>query len=100
MDFKIYKDKELKEEVSSLIDLGKLKAGQNKKFEFYVMNSSIHPYEEMKFITDDPEIKVISSPNQLSEKSSGLLVLEWNPSADIKEGLKARLEIHGFKVIG
>lgn len=100
MDFKLFKDKELKQEVDSTIDLGKLKAGEKKKFEFYVQNSSIHPYEEMEVFTDDSEVKVISNPKQLSEKASGLLVLEWSPSTDIKEGLKARLEIHGYKVIG
>lgn len=100
MDFKLFKDKELTDEVSQLIDLGKLKAGENKKFEFYIFNSSIYDYEELNILVNDPEIKVISHPEELSPKASSLLVLEWTPSADIEAPLKARLEVHGFKVIG
>lgn len=99
MDFKIFLDKELKNEVQDPIDLGKLKAGETKRYEFYIFNASVHPYEEMDFLVDDIEVKIISYPKELSEKASSLLILEWKPSVDIKQGLKTKLEIQGYKVI-
>lgn len=99
MDFKVFIDRDLTKEIKGPIDLGKLKAGQVKKYEFYVFNDSIHPYEEMDFLVDDPEVQVISHPEELSEKASSLFTLEWKPSVDIKKGLKTQLEIQGYKVI-
>ena len=99
-DFKIFKDKELTNEVSDHIDLGKVKAGEKKQFTYYVCNSSTFPYEELNFDVDHKEVRVISAPIEINEKSSGTIILEWKPSVDIKRGLKTSLKIEGFQVIG
>ena len=100
MDFKIYTDKELTNEVSEIIDLGKLKAGESKKFTFYGLNASIYPYEELNFDVEHKEVRVISAPTEINEKSSGTIILQWEPSVDIKRGLKTSLKIEGYQVIG
>ncbi len=99
-DFKIFEDKELKKPVEDPINLGKLKAGESKKFTFYVFNSSTFPYEELNFDVDHKEVRVLSAPIEINEKSSGTIILEWEPSVNIKRGLKTSLKIEGFQVIG
>ena len=100
MDFKIFEDKALTKPIEAPIDLGKLKAGEEKDFIYYVFNASVHPYEELKFTVDHKEVTVITSPEEMDEKSSAKVVLKWKPSVDIKQGLKTSLQIDGFKVIG
>ena len=100
MDFQIFEDKELTRPIEAPIDLGKLKAGEEKEFTYYVFNASVHPYEELKFTVDHKEVTIISSPTEMEEKSNAKIVLKWKPSIDIKRGLKTSLKIEGFQVIG
>lgn len=100
MDFKIFEDKELTREIETPIDLGKLKAGEEKEYTYYILNASIHPYEELEFDVDHKEVEVIESPTEMAEKSSAKVVLKWKPSVDIRRGLKTSLKIEGFQVIG
>ncbi len=100
MDFQIFKDKELTQPIEAPLDLGKLKAGEKKEFIFYVFNASLHPYEELEFTVDHKEVEVLSAPENMEEKSSAKIVLEWKPSVDIKRGLKTSLKIEGFQVVG
>ena len=69
MDFKIFEDKELTKPIEAPIDLGKLKAGEEKEYIYYVFNASVHPYEELEFSVDHKEVTVISSPTEMEEKT-------------------------------
>ncbi len=100
MDFQIFEDKGLTKPIEAPLDLGKLKAGETKEYTYYVFNSSMNPYEELEFSVDHKEVKVLLSPKEMEEKSSGKIVLEWKPSVDIRRGLKTSLKIAGFQVIG
>lgn len=100
MDFIIFEDKELTKPVDDPINLGKLKAGETKQFTFYIFNASVYPYEELDFILDHKEVKIISFPTEMQEKTSEIIILEWKPSVDIKRGLKTSLKIEGYQVIG
>lgn len=100
MDFRIFADKELTKPIETPIDLGKLKAGEKKEFTYYVFNASLHPYEELKFSVDHKEVTVLEAPEEMEEKSSAKIILEWKPSIDVKRGLKTSLKIEGFQVIG
>ncbi len=100
MDFKYFEDKNLTKPIESPIDLGKLKAGEEKEYTYYVFNASVHPYEELEFSVDHKEVTVINSPKEMEEKSSAKIVLIWKPSVDIRRGLKTSLKIEGFQVIG
>lgn len=100
MDFKIFEEKELINEVSDPIDLGKLKAGEKKQFIFYVFNSSRNPHDEVDFIVNNKEVKVIFPEGKvdIAEKATQKIILEWEPSVDIRRGLKASLQIDSFEV--
>ena len=100
MDFQIFEDKELTKPIEAPIDLGKLKAGEEKEYTYYVFNASVYPYEELEFAVEHKEVTVISSPTEMEEKSSNKIVLKWKPSVNIKRGLKTSLKIEGFQVIG
>ena len=100
MDFQYFEDKELTKPIESPIDLGKLKAGEEKEYTYYVFNASVDPYEELDFSVDHEEVTVISSPTEMEEKSSAKIILKWKPSIDVKRGLKTSIKVEGFQVIG
>lgn len=97
-DFKIFKDKDLKEPVENPIDLGKLKIGETKQIKLYIQNATVFPYEEIDVKTNREEVKVISAPVELREKTSAELILEWKPLVDTHLKVKPNLSIEGFKV--
>lgn len=97
-DFKLYKDKELKTEAENPLNLGKVKIGDIKQFTYYLYNSSLYPYEEIELNINRDEVKVISAPTELKEKSSAEIILEWKPLVSTKLKVKPVLEIKGFRV--
>ena len=97
-DFKIYKDKELQNEVESPLDLGKVKIGDTKQFIYYLYNSCLHPYEEIELSINREEVKIISAPQSLKEKASAEVILEWKPLVSTKLKVKPVLEVKGFRV--
>ncbi len=99
-DFKFFTDKELTNEVSDPISLGKLKAGEKKQFVYYVFNSGTRPHDEVEFIVNNEEVKVIFPEDKvdLAEKATQKIILEWVPSVDIRRGLKASIQIDSFEV--
>jgi hypothetical protein len=98
-DFKLYLDKTLQIPAGDPIELGKLKAGETKKYKYYIYNSSVFPYEEIKYEFDANDVKVLKAPSELSEKGSTEFVIEWKPKVDVEKGLKTTLEIDGYRVI-
>jgi len=100
IDFKLFLDKALQIPAEDPINLGKLKAGETKTYTFYIYNSSVFPYEELKYEFDKNDISVKESPQELLEKRSAKFVITWKPKVDVEKGLKTTLEIDGYKVIG
>ena len=97
-DFKLYKDKELQVEAENPLNLGKLKIGDSKQYTYYLYNSSQYPYEEIELSINRDEVKVISAPTDLKEKSSAEIILEWQPLVSTKLKVKPTIEIKGFRV--
>ena len=97
-DFKIFHDKELQNEAGNPLRLGKVKIGETKQFIYYLYNSSLYPYQELELSINREEVKVISAPKELEEKSSAQIVLEWKPLVSTKLKVKPILEVKGFRV--
>lgn len=98
-DFVLYLDKTLQIPAKDPIDLGKLKAGETKKYKYYIYNSSVFPYDELKYKFDAVDVSVLEAPIKLSEKRSAEFVIQWKPKVDVEKGLKTVLEIDGYKAI-
>lgn len=94
---KIFKDKELKEEIASL-DLGIVTAGGRKEYEFFVLNDSRAHLKNITFEVSHVEVKVVAAPETLKEKEIGSLILAWSPSTTLKEGLKTVLRIQASEL--
>lgn len=97
-DFKLYKDKGLNDEAENPLDLGKVKIGDSKQYVYYLYNSSLYPYEEIELSINRDEVKIISAPTELKEKTSAEVILEWKPLVSTKLKVKPTLEIRGFRV--
>ena len=98
-DFKLFLDKELQIPAGDPIELGKLKAGETKKYKYYIYNSSVFPYEELKYDFNVANVKVLQAPDELLEKRSAEFIIEWKPKVDVEKGLKTTLEIDGYFAI-
>jgi len=94
---KLYKDKELKNEIINL-DFGIILAGESKKYEFYLLNDSEAILQSLSFKISHSEIKILETPKELSRKEVGKIIIEWSPTITLKESLKAKLEIDGFEL--
>ena len=96
-NWKVYEDEALQILVDP-INLGKLKAGETKQFKYYLYNSGVNPYEEIKLNIEHAELTVIVAPEELKEKSSGKFIIEWKATVDVKQNLKPKLKIAGFEL--
>jgi hypothetical protein len=94
---KIYKDKELKNEVTTL-DFGIVLAGESRQYEFYLLNDSEAILQSLSFKISHLEIKILETPKELSQKETGKIIIEWSPAITLKAPLKAKLEIDGFEL--
>lgn len=98
---KIYKDKELKEELSSTIDLGLLEAGKKEIYTFYLYNESKGLVDNINInLSYNKEINIIDFPKKLNSEESGKLNIEWSPSITLKQGLKTSLKINYIEIYG
>jgi len=97
-DFKLYKDKELQIEVENPINLGKVKIGDVKQFTYYLYNSCMYPYEQIVMSINREEVKILSAPTELQEKSIAEIILEWKPLVSTKLKVKPSLKIEGYRV--
>lgn len=96
---KIYKDKNLTEEITDL-DLGILEAGESKVYTYYIKNDSNAELKNLNFSVEHKEVKVIEAPKTLTTQASAELKIEWKASVTLKEGLKTPLKISGIELWG
>lgn len=89
---RLFKDSQLQEEITTL-DLGVVSAGDKKKFTFWVLNDSNAKLENIKFQVSHKEVFILEAPTELSKKESSKLVVEWEPSVTVKQGLQTLLKI-------
>ena len=108
---KIYKDKDLQEELEEIIDLGIVDAGDVKTFNFWLLNDT--PYELVRFtyelkkidretdkVTQEisEEAKVIRAPEGFLPNTSNSIIIEYAPLVTMERGLKVSLQIRGKKL--
>lgn len=96
---KIFKDKNLTQE-SEILDFGILEAGDTKQFTFYVSNDSLAFLKELEFIVEHKELEIEEAPHELLAYASDKIVIKWEASVTLKEGLKAILHVKGKELWG
>ena len=94
---KLYKDSDLQEEIVSL-DLGIVTAGETKKYTYYVYNDTNAKLENIKFQVSHKEVFILEAPKELGSKESAKLVVEWEPSVTVKQGLKTLLKVQASEL--
>jgi len=97
---KIFADAELTEEVTELLDLGIVEAGDTKKFTFWVMNDSLAVLQELEFDIDHTEARVLEGPTEMDPRGVSTLLIEWAPSVTLKQGLKTQIRITARELWG
>lgn len=96
---KIFTDKTLKEEIE-VLDLGIVPAGETREFTFFLLNDSDAFLQDLRFNTENPEIKITQSPLSMEARSTKPLTLSWTPSVTLKKGLKTKLSVIGTEIWG
>ena len=94
---KIFKAEDLIHPIQDL-DLGILQAGEEKDFEFIVVNDSEAILNKLEFSVDNKEIKIISFPKSLKANERANFFVKWSPSITVKQGLKASVKITGYEI--
>jgi hypothetical protein len=94
---KIYKDVFCKELVETF-DFGIVQAGDKKVYEFYILNDSNAELKDLKFSIEHPEIKILEAPKEMKSNDKSKLIIEWQPSITLKEGLGAKIKISASSI--
>ena len=84
--------------VHDVIDLGIVKAGDTKRYTFWLLNDTKAEVKKLKLDIAHDEVKIISLPEEIAPNSYGILVIEWSPSITVKEGLRTPVKITGVRL--
>jgi len=97
---KLFKDKDLKQELTNTLDLGTVLAGETKEYIYYVLNNTDSELTDLKFKIEKEEVQVVEFPKELKKNEVGTLKIKWTPSITIKSGLQTIIKIDGFEIWG
>lgn len=103
---KLYKDKDLKEEITNnIFECGIVDIGTTKEYNIYISNTTegllqdilfrLEPIkekynkEESKIIKE--ECDILSYPKSMLINETGILKLSWSPSGEVKKGLHVQV---------
>lgn len=96
----IFRDRQLTEEIGLTLDLGRVDAGETKRFTFWLKNDSKSLLENLAFEVDHPEVAIIKAPKNMTYSAVEELIIEWSPSVTLEEGLKTNIKVTGRRIIG
>ena len=75
------------------IDLGIVKAGDKKEYEYVLQNETSRRVIEIKVEVANEEVEILEAPEQMSANSMATLRLAWKPSLTVKRGLKSLIKV-------
>jgi len=96
---KLYEDKELTKEIE-ILDLGIVPAGESRKFTFYLKNDSLAFIKEIVIDIDHNEVFVVEAPMELYPQTEEEIVIRWDCSVTLREGLKTKINITAKEIYG
>lgn len=101
---RLYEDRELKREIlpNSDLTLGTepVPAGESRNFTFYLYNDSLAYLKEIIIDIDHNEVHVVEAPMELNPQTVEEIVIRWDASITIKEGLKTKINITAKEIYG
>ena len=97
---KIYADELLTQELIEVLPLGIVPAGEVRQFIFWIENNSFSYLKNIKININHDEIKIIESPNHLLANEVKKMIIEWNCTIELKQGLNVPIEITADEIVG
>lgn len=86
------------------LNLGRVKVGQSKEYEFTLFNENDSVLEDIqvKFdaVRDSKEIEVLKIPDFLGAKEKAIFKFRWTPTLEIKKGLRTKVIFNAVEVFG
>ena len=96
---KFYKDKSLSQEIENdTFDLGIIPAGETRQFTFWVHNPSLAVYQNLDFILDNKEAKIISAPIDMYSHATDEIIIECTPDINIEAKVEATIRVKGTEL--
>jgi hypothetical protein len=112
---KFYRDEQLTDEIVDSFSFGIVPVGEAKNMTIWVKNDDspnvtgflqdiqvevacFNPENDAP-ITDE-KIDILEAPKDMPALSIAPIRLEWVPAVDLEQGLKARISIRAYKIIG
>lgn len=103
---RIFSDSELTQEIVDIFDLEIVQAGDSKEKIYYVLNDTPSTFKGLEFsltvvdvtrITND-EVYIVEAPTKLVPKEVGELIIKWDASVELEQGIKIGLNITGRRL--
>jgi len=93
---KIYRDAELKDEVTEAdrISFGEVEVGLKKEITIYILNDTDGELENIELdIPENHGVTIIDKPETINKHGSTPVTLRWKPSLDLREALETNMII-------
>ena len=75
------------------LDLGIVKAGDKKEYEYILQNETPRKVIEIKVEIGNEEVEILEAPKEMNANSTATLRLAWAPSLTVKRGLKSLVKV-------
>ena len=101
---KLFEDKELTREIleKDILPLGTepVPAGESRQFRFYLQNPSLAYIKEIIVDVPHNEVHVVEAPMEMYPHTVEEIIIQWDASVTLKEGLKTRINISAKEIYG
>ena len=85
------------------LNLGIVSVGKSKEYQYWLLNDSGTLVKDIEISIESDagkELKILDSPETLSDKQKGSLRLKWSPDMKIRGGLRAKISIKAVELWG
>jgi len=97
-DLVLYKDKDLKEPFT-IENLGTTEAGNSRKVEAWLHNSSVNDIVQIEYETADVDVHIHGLPESLRGESWQRVMVEYSPNKMRTTALDTFVTFRGFRVV-
>ena len=112
---KLFEDEKLMNPIEDVYSFGIVAVGESKTVKIWIHNDAspkmtgylrnldftvicLNPLNDT--VISSEKIQILVAPKEMHPLAIEPLVLKWEPCVDLEQGLKAKLEITGQKIIG
>jgi hypothetical protein len=82
----------------TILDLGKVNAGESKEYTYYLLNDSDGELQNIEIKIENSEVSILSKPTVIFANQKDVVKIKWSPSLTVKKGLKTSIKIEAEEI--